>query len=913
MVSDFRPHESYQFFLQELPELLQALEEDLIHLRQDHSVAKMYRLMRTAHSLKGGAACVGLSQIQTLAHNLETVFKALSEQRIPVDLELENLLLQAYDHLKSLLLEDRQPNSTAVPASHPIWQQLEAKLNMPCPGASSPFLFAVDLEKGIQRLHTILATVPDADLGEALRAQIEIFRGLGDIAQQPLLQTIADATLTALQQHPQSARRIGQLATADFAAAQAVLQDGQDSQGTVALPSAELLQFCDAAPISLPEHPALSAAAELSANMLSEAPAPPRPLGVRQDWSRLELLSNLVDELVTQDNRIQLQYEQQVETVKSLVQCFSRVQQLMQGLHRWSQQLPTRAAADPSHPHPIMNGISPRHRLASSPRNQDYWQTQTQAMVEEMSHLSEALQDLTLLDQQLQPILKQKQKTLKQVQTSVLQARMLPVGELLNQFPRMVRDLAVTEQKRVALELKGTQTLIDKAILEKLYDPLVHLVRNAFDHGIEPPEVRQILGKPLQGKITIRAWHRGNQTYIEVQDDGQGIDLDRVRAAVVARNAVTGTEAATLSDHRLYEYLFLPGFSTTEAVSRLSGRGMGLYAVQSQINALKGVVTVESRLGRGTTFTLRLPRTLSITKLLVFTIAGNLFAIPVDTLAAITVASEHLFQTEQGQQFFHWQGRFVPVCPETLLSYRYPRWGDGDGLKPDKAWQKPSKTPMLLVSHGDRVIALKVDEILVEQELAIKPFNDAITPPSTLAGCTILADGRLAPVLDGAALIEKWQERRYPPLANAAEPALLSELSIPRVPMVLVVDDSLTIRHALSTTLDKAGYQVIQAKDGWEAITQLRTQPDVAAVICDIEMPRMNGLEFLTRCRQQGYTLPIIVLTYRSSAKYRQLAQQLGATHYLTKPYLDKELLSTLEQCLQPAELSESRLKHPPD
>jgi two-component system, chemotaxis family, sensor histidine kinase and response regulator PixL len=963
MVSDFRPQESYQFFLQEVPELLQTLEEGLLDLQQDHSPAKMHSLMRAAHSLKGGAACVGLSQIQALAHNLETVLKTCSQASLSVDLELENLMLQAFDCLKSPLTEEIHTGSgddiALAAAANPIWQELQAKL---APSQGSNFLFAVDIEKGLQRFEAILTQTDDSDILIALKAQLQIFKGLGELAQIPRLVASTERSLAVLRADPEQSRSVGDLALEELRALYLSLQVEERAElDPLDFLAPELRLNAEARPTAVQLDPAavewwdqyqsqypsqyqpadegsLVSAALDSVDSLDAQPdlntalvpstsqsvipaAASRPLGVRQDWGKLELLSNLVSELATQDNRFRSQREQQVETIESMAQCFNRVRQLTVSLSRWSQQWspprfqspvlqsfssPLNGSNSPSNssPAPTVSPISAKRlrRLYSRGHSQEYLQTTAQSVVEEMAQLGEAIQDVLLLDQRLQHLDKQKQKTLKQVQNSLVQAQMLPVSDLFNQFPRMVRDLAIAEGKQVTLELRGSQTLVDKAILEKLYDPLVHLIRNAFDHGIESPALRQSIGKPAQGKITVRAWHRGNQTYLEVQDDGQGIDAEQIRAAVIQQGLMPPDEAETLSQQRLYDYLFAPGFSTMAEVSSLSGRGMGLYAVQFQINALKGVVTLDSKLGRGTTFTLRMPLTLTITKLLVFSIQGNLLAIPVDMLEAITVASEQLFQAdEQGQQFYHWQGRFVPIYPEErLLVYNYPRLVESgeEGIEAKgidrQPWQEPKKLPLLLLSHGEAVIALKVEQIVLEQDLMIKPFNDAVSPPSGLAGCTILADGRLAPVLDGPALVEKWLQ------FSQGEPVTPppGKLPTPAIPTILVVDDSLTIRHMLSTTLSKAGYQVVQAKDGWEGITQLRLRTGIAAVICDIEMPRMNGLEFLSRCQQQGLTHPVIMLTYRSSEKYRQLAKQLGAAAYLTKPYLDKELLRTLDGCL---------------
>ena len=903
MVADFRPQESYQFFLQEAPDLLRSLEEGLLGLRQEHSISAIWELMRIAHSIKGGAACVGLDQIQQLAHQLETAFKALStEESIAIDLELEELLLQAFDCLRSALLQeieagqlpDRVP-SPAVDPPDPIWARLQAKLHPTQPPSVPPFLFADEIEKGLRRLAAILNS-SSAEQIESLKTQLEIFNGIGEIAQLPGFQAIAQTSLTALTVNPAAVQAIAPLVQVNFQAAQSAILEGDRTEG--GSPSSELLAWTQ------PPNSVDLSAVPLPALPPSDRPVPnPRAVpSTRPDWTRLDSLSNLVSELTTQTNR-SLSYDQQhEETLQALSQSFDRFRQLTLSLSRWASQQTPEALTRPN-----------PSKTRSASRSYSFLQTTTQAAAEELAHLGEAIQDLTLLEQQVQQLLKQRQKTLKQVQTNLLQARMLPIGELLSQFPRMVRDLATSEGKQVRLTLQGTQTLVDKAILEKLYDPLVHLLRNAFDHGIELPEVRQAIGKPPEASITIRAWHRGNHTYVEVKDDGQGIDLEKIRATAIATHWLSPTEAAMMASRRLYEFLFAPEFSTATEVSQISGRGIGLYAVRSQLNLLKGSVTVDSTLGKSTVFTLRLPLTLTVTKLLIFSFNRHLFAIAVDSLAAVQIASHELLQTHKNQQFYCWKEQFVPLYPESLLSsYRYPLpcltrsdWSRSpasnstDLAESTDSGQAREKFPLLLLAHGSQVMALKVDQIVTEQELVIKPFNEAIDPPPYLNGCTILGDGRLAPVLDSPTLIEKWLQ--FSRSRSQSEIPAVSAAPTATVPTILVVDDSVTIRQTLSLTLRKAGYRVVQARDGWEAIAQLQLQPEIAAVICDIEMPRMNGLEFLSRCRQQGDVMPIIILTYRSSEKYRQLAQQLGATRYLTKPFLDKELLSILETCLEAA------------
>jgi two-component system, chemotaxis family, sensor histidine kinase and response regulator PixL len=516
-------------------------------------------------------------------------------------------------------------------------------------------------------------------------------------------------------------------------------------------------------------------------------------------------------------------------------------------------------------------------------------------MSEEIAQLGEAMQDTNLLCRQARLTQRRRQQTVKQLRNGLLKARMFPVGEILQRFPRMIRDLSAQYKKQVAVKLSGTHTLMDKSVLEKLLDPMVHLVRNGFDHGIELPEVRVAQGKPAEATIEIRAYHRGNQTYIEVRDDGRGIDIETVRAKIVAQNMVSAEEAQALSRDRLYDYLFAPGFSTAAKVSELSGRGVGLDVVQEQIKTLKGSISLTSEPGKGTVFTLRLPLTLTIAKLLVFRVDSHLMAIPVDSLISIVTATADQIEIEEDKLFYCADQKRIAICPPSdFLALHVPTRTSGEHLAPIPL-PLEDKVPLLLIAHGHEGIAMQVDQILHEQELVIRPFGVAIKPPPHLYGCTILGDGSLVPVIDGQGLMSGFKPIR---------PIVLDHIPQIQVPTILVVDDSLTVRQSLAFTLEKSGYRVLQARDGREGVALLQQELlEIQAVFCDVEMPRMNGFEFLSQCRQEfgAAAPPVIMLTSRGGDKHRQTAQELGASAYLTKPYLEQDLLKTLQNVLVPA------------
>jgi chemotaxis family two-component system sensor histidine kinase/response regulator PixL len=521
-----------------------------------------------------------------------------------------------------------------------------------------------------------------------------------------------------------------------------------------------------------------------------------------------------------------------------------------------------------------------------------------QETIDEIAQIGEAMRDITLLSQQSQQTQRQKQQTLRQVRNDLLWARMLPIGDILQRFPRMVRDMSNKYSKSVAVKLSGTNTLVDKAMLEKLYDPIVHLVRNGFDHGIESPEDREALGKPKEANLEIRAFHRGSQIYIEVVDDGRGIDTAKVLNKAISKGLMTAEEAETLTREQIYDLLFAPGFSTTDIVSDLSGRGVGLDTVRSQVKSLKGSLSIKSELNKGTIFTLRLPLTLTITKLLVFSVKGKLMSVPVNSLRAIVAAPTNQIQTLKNGQFYHWQEQFIPIYPQAIFAKHYSL--NKITREQPHALTLPTKgkVPLLLLAGDTQTIALPVDTILYEQELAIKPFGKAIAPPPYLYGCTLLGNGSLVPVLDTQMLITHKQDDIVQREA-APEPPNAPKIEIGNA-TILVVDDSLTTRQTLASVLQKAGYRTLQARDGREAVEQLAQSPEIQAIFCDIEMPRMNGFEFLNACRQEYSKdiLPVIMLSSRSNEKHRQVAKYMGANEYLTKPFMEPELLSTLKTVL---------------
>jgi chemotaxis family two-component system sensor histidine kinase/response regulator PixL len=448
--------------------------------------------------------------------------------------------------------------------------------------------------------------------------------------------------------------------------------------------------------------------------------------------------------------------------------------------------------------------------------------------------------------------------------------------------------------------------LVDKAALEKLYDPLLHLLRNAFDHGIESSTVRASQGKSSEGLIEIRAYHQGNQTIVEVRDDGGGLNYEKIRALALKAGLITPEMAAVITKEPLGDLIFEPGFSTAEVVSELSGRGVGLDVVRDQLRSLKGTVSVSSIPGEGKIFTLRLPLTLTIAKLLVCLTQANAgIALPSDSIEEIIIPQPEQIKLSGVERFLLFANQIVPIYRlSELLQYRCPV----SNTLPSKALAQvvPSPEdwglPLLLLRQDQHLYALEVQRLISEQELVIKPFGTAIAAPPYTYGCTILGDGTLIPVINALTLLAQFLNNQGSRPVEVL-PALPTPAQLPsyQAPTILVVDDSAALRRTVALTLEKAGYRVLQAKDGRDALEQLQQTTAINMVICDVEMPNMNGFEFLGQRRREPslMQIPVAMLTSRSSDKHRQLAMQLGAIAYFTKPYIEQQFLTSVENILQ--------------
>src|SRR6266853_533998 len=472
----------------------------------------------------------------------------------------------------------------------------------------------------------------------------------------------------------------------------------------------------------------------------------------------------------------------------------------------------------------------------------------------------------------------------REVQDKTMEFRMVPLGTLTTQLERAVRATGESCSKQVDFAVEGEHVALDKSLLEHMADPLLHLLRNAVDHGIESLERRLAAGKPHRGQITVRARHEGTDVLIEVQDDGGGLDRERIRQTAIARGLVTEAAAATMSPDHLHGFIFEPGFSTAEHVSEVSGRGVGMDVVKSQVGRMSGRVYITSQAGSGTTISVRVPMTLAIARVLLVRVSGETFGLPLGSVVQIVRPHPTSISLVGGEKVF------------TLDNKTYPLRDLAETLGLPRTGPVPPLQPVLIANLARRRVALAVDEIVNSRDAVVKKLGSHLRQVPGVWGATLMGDGTVVLILNPADLAGSVDERviaRQPVRRLAAESTAYT---------VLIVDDSLSMRHVLSMAVKKAGWNAVPARDGIEALEIIdRGIPQPDLVLLDIEMPRMDGFELLSAIRAQAKhaDLPIVMLTSRGGMKHREKAKALGVTDYMIKPFHEDTLVHNIERLVQ--------------
>jgi len=474
------------------------------------------------------------------------------------------------------------------------------------------------------------------------------------------------------------------------------------------------------------------------------------------------------------------------------------------------------------------------------------------------------------------------------LQIAVMKTRMLPIGKVFNKFPRLVRDLARELGKKVRLIIEGEDTELDKSIIEEIGDPLVHMIRNAIDHGIEPPEERRKLGKPEEGTIWLKAYNEGNMIVIEIKDDGRGMDPEKLKQKAIEKGIITPQEAENMSDKEAFMLIFKPGFSTASKITNVSGRGVGMDVVKTNIEKLNGIIEVDSIPGKGTTFKLKIPLTLAIIQALLVASQEDLFAIPLsNVIETVRIVEEDIY-TIEGKSVLKLRNEVLPLV------------NMADIFEIEKILEPEKYLYVVILGLGATKIGLIVDRFIGQEEIVIKSLGEFLKGIPGIAGATIRGDGRVTLIIDVGSLMKLAKETHNKKLVTDSLNEVKKKKEKPEDYTVMIVDDSAMDRKMMRQALEEIGVNIIEAKDGVEALNLLK-QNDVDAMLIDIEMPRMDGYTLAQEIRKYNKyrKIPLIAVTSRATKADRVRGVEVGMNEYITKPYTKEYLINVVRRNLK--------------
>ena len=637
-------------------------------------------------------------------------------------------------------------------------------------------------------------------------------------------------------------------------------------------------------PVAAPSEPATRGAAR-SRKSRVDAAERVRP-SIRVSLDRLDGLMNLVGELVIARSRLERHLVQLEQAGELLTFTQSRMTQtVVEFESKYADRLvPPVPPSGSGSPEPGTTALGDVFDELEFDRYDDF-----NLLARRVGEISN---DLTEIQHQVTGLIRIVREDAGGVQRlsgalrdQITRARMVPVGRLFAPFVRMVRDGARAAGKSVALEVQGETVEMDTTIVELMADPLIHLVRNAIAHGIETEEERRGQDKPSQGTIHLGAAHKGGSIYIEVADDGRGIDVEAVGEAAQRGGFVTAETLARLGERDILDLIFLPGLSTASSVTTDAGRGVGMDVVRENVGRLGGEIEVETERGRGTRFRIRLPLTVAISDALTVNVGPQTLAIPVSAVKGAVVVRPEQIQTTDGVESVEIEGENVELVRlDRLLQIPEP--------------ETRGALSIVTLQTGRRTLAVVVDEFLSKEEIVIKNLGTFLQGVGPFSGATVTGQGRVILLLDSLKLLDMSAAASWPHAVEEIrpEPEAAAAPVVDARRRIMLVDDSLSVRKFVGGMLERAGFHVTTARDGAEALQQL-AELTVDVLITDLEMPRLNGYELIRGLSRQPTTrdLPVVILTTRAGAKHVNLARELGVEHYVAKPVDEASFVQLIE------------------
>ena len=837
-------------FREEAKELIEAITQGLLALEKSPNDADtLEEIARAAHTLKGSARLMGLEQINRLTHRLEDMLVAVRDGELAFTAQMADLIFEALDRV-----------STGAEAAFETGQEgiavddLCERIDQAAKGGGAPATQEVpqSLEEAGDEEEQVALEPSDEDEEAPVPPAVTM-------AEEPEAPEAPVDQLTDSAAPEDEEEEDTQSEPAAFEVFEKRLpkkRGERESEEPLAPEPIPPAVETDRGPEAEPEVAPPPASSEEPPTQHRRAPAAET---IRVDTGKLDRLASVAGEMIVsliKSEAIANAARSAVGMAKDQVRLW---QQLRDELRPVVATLAGASSADGS--------LSKLEELIGRSENANA------SLLTELERLAHQLNESTM----------RVATTTRRLEEDVMSVRMRPVSALFNTFPRAVRDMSRDLGRPTNLTIEGGDTELDRKVVEAIRDPLLHLVRNAVGHGIEPQDERARLGKDPEGAVRLAAWQQGDQVFVEISDDGKGIDPPAVREAAVAKGLIDRPTAESLSKADCLRLIFEPGFSTSEAVTDISGRGVGMDVVKASVEDLNGEVRVESTLGAGTTITLVLPLTLAISRALLLTSNEMTMAIPTVAVDSTVKVRPDDIKSVEGKEAIIVRDATVPILRLSRLL----------GLDPSHLPSSEDALNVVIIAYAQQKFGFIVDELIGEQEIVVKPLGAPLKRVKNVAGAAILGSGDVVVVL------------HVPDIAALAKATVLKQTireraeteTSPARKRALIVEDSLTARELERSMFEAAGYEVETAADGLEGLEKLSSQT-VDLIVTDVQMPRMDGFEMTSRLKADDRyrDIPVIIVTSRADEADRKRGLEAGADAYFVKSSLSQ---SDLIECAQ--------------
>ena len=874
MSGGFNRSDIVDFFLVEASEHLQILNDGLLSLEENNEdLTVVDEIFRSAHTIKGSAAMLGFNVISKLAHKMEDLLGKIRNRELALSESVIDLLLQTVDTL------------TAQVEDIPNGAQEDESLLLMFTDLYAEFLESAEPAAEVKAPPKLKVSPPPPT--PAVEPEVVPFADEERFDAHELVESyelLQEIEIPTIPDEPESRTAVGP--------PPGELAEQPEAQLTPIPPQSEAQPAKKSLPVS--KQPSMVSAGEKKF--------------VRVEVEGLNLLMNLVGELVINRTRL----DQRIAYVNKVGEelNFSR-DRLLKVIRDFKEKYEFGQVREG------ITGLSGQEGSGRNPDNgnrkvellegffelefdqYDDFNILSRSLVEIGADISEVMNQLTAFFDQFEDESSQIRRITNDLQEEITNIRMVEVSQLFNKFHRTVRDAAKDEAKMVSLKIAGADAKLDKTVIDEISDPLMHLIRNSVSHGVETPDIREARGKSREGEVSLNAYREGDNIIMEVADDGNGLDVKRIREIVVEKGLRSRAEVEAMPDEEVIRFIFLPGFSTKKDVSAISGRGVGMDVVKTNITKLGGTIDIETAAGKGSKFLIKLPLTLVIYAALLVECGDQEFAISLTSVEETARIPLHHIHNVGNREVIKLRGQVLPIRRLSAI------------LQSNHNDRPPSEqlyAPIVIVRSGEQILALMVDELIGRETIVIKPLGDYLKKVKIFSGATISGEGKVRLILDIPTIIEQEfvakgaGKTTAPTVPFGAEADAAYEQAAPteqKTPELILVDDSISIRKVVGMFLSNAGYKVEVATDGIDAIEKISTTP-YDLVITDLEMPRMHGYELIAEIRREDHTrqVPIIVLTSRAGDKHYQKAMELGANDYIVKPVDEGTLLESVKKLL---------------